>query len=231
MPRPRRICFPGALYHIYQRGNYKQEIFLDDIDRRFFLKLFFDAKKEFNFLLYCYVLMKNHVHITIETPNAIPISKIMYFTESNYARYFNKKYGRKGHLFQGRFGDILVDKDNYLLGLSRYIHLNPVKAEMVATPEEYPWSSYRAYVGIEKNPLLDIDMILSYFNVIMDNSEAGIRYKKFVEEGIPALRIDDKDWLEENIIRRRFLGSIGFVRKFQKRCQAPFALDGIEALC
>ena len=157
MPRAQRICYPGAIYHIYQRGNNKQDIFLDDSDRSYLLTLFLRAKEKFGFLLYCYALMNNHFHATIETPNAVPISKIMQYVSGSYAQYFNKKYERKGHLFQSRFGGILVEKDAYLLELSRYVHLNPVRAGLTDDPGRYKWSSYDLYVRPRKDPLVNTE--------------------------------------------------------------------------
>lgn len=180
MPRAQRICFPGAVYHIFQRGNNKQDIFVDDMDRWHILKLFFKSKKKFDYLLHCYVLMKNHFHITIETPNTTPISKIMHYIDAGYAAYFNARHNKKGHLFQGRFKAYLVEKDHYLLELSRYIHLNPVRAGLVSMPEDYSWSSYRAYIGYKKDVLVDTETVLGYLDAC-NKERAQREYKKFVE--------------------------------------------------
>ena len=219
MPRANRVCFPGALYHIYQRGNNKQDIFRDDSDRGRLLRLFLDAKKEFGYYLYCYALMDNHFHATIETPNAIPISKIMHFISSNYATYFNGKHDRAGHLFQGRFGSIIVEKDSYLLELSRYVHLNPVKSNFVNRPEEYKWSSYNVYAENIKDVLVDSHLILNLFDG--KNAEnARKAYKEFVEEKVKEVK-DEDDWLDKNVKRKHFLGSKNFIKNVQKRGQAP----------
>lgn len=211
MPRTARICFPGALYHIIQKGNEGRDIFNDDADKWHLLKLFLQSKKTFEYLLHCYVLMKNHFHVTIETTNAVPVSKIMQFVSGSYATYFNQKYERKGHLFQGRFKSILVDKDDYMLELSRYIHLNPVKAAIVTTPEQHRWSSYDIYIGLRKDMLVDTETIYSYFDS-MDIKIAQAKYKDFVEYGMAELE-EKEDWLERKLIRRRFLGSSDFVKK------------------
>lgn len=212
MPRRPRICFAGAVYHVYQRGNYKRDIFCDEMDMWHFLKLLLEMKKVSAFLLYCYVLMRNHFHITIETPNAIPISKIMQYVEGSYAMYFNKKYCCNGHLFEGRFNDILVQKDDYLMQLSRYVHLNPVKSGIVSKPEEYKWSSYGIYMGHRKDVLVDTPAVLGCFG--SSHEDARIEYKNFVESGL-SLPCDGKDWLESNVIGKRFLGSLDFVSKFR----------------
>jgi len=213
MPRRPRICFPGAVYHVFQRGNSKRDIFLDDADKWHFLKLFLEVKKTARFLIYCYALMANHFHITIETPGATPISKIMQYVAGSYAMYFNKRYSRKGHRFEGRFNDVLVQKDEYLMQLSRYVHLNPVKAGIVDMPEEYKWSSYGIYLGRRKDILVNTDMVLSCFGSSNDE-KAKVGYKNFVEKGLVSL-CEEKDWLESNLIVNKFLGSRDFVKKFR----------------
>ena len=219
MPRVQRICFPGALYHVYQRGNNKQDIFVDDIDKWHILKLFLEAKKRFGFLVHCYVLMRNHFHFTIEMLNATPISKIMQFVEASYAIYFNNRHNRIGHLFQGRFKNIIVEKDSYLLELSRYVHLNPVKAGYVSVPADYQWSSYRTYVGDRKDILIDTGTLLSYFDT--NNSQrAHEEYKHFVESAISII-YEKEDWLKKNISMGHFLGKRDFVKNLQKRGQTP----------
>lgn len=218
MARSKRIHFPGAVYHVIQKGNSGQNIFIDDTDRWHFLKLLLKAKGEFPFSLYCYTLMANHFHITIEMIN-IPISKIMQFIEGSYAMYFNKRHARHGHLFQGRFKDIIVEKNTYLLELSRYIHLNPVKAGLVALPEQYFWSSYSIYLGRRKDFLVDTKFILDVFDTEYGNN-AGSGYKRFVEDNLEEI-YNQEDWLKANLIKNKFLGTANFFRMFQKRGQTP----------
>jgi len=219
MPRAKRICFPGAVYHIIQRGNNKQNIFLNDVDRLYFLKLLREAKTRYGYYLYCYALMDNHFHMTIETPSDISISEIMHFVEGRYASLFNNKHRMVGHLFQSRFKSILVEKEAYLLELSRYIHLNPVKAGYVISPEQYLWSSYKCYIGSRRDSLVNVDYLLSYFSD-GEGEKAGREYGKFVEEGLVNMA-DNFDWIDNNAFRKYFLGSKEFVKKFQKRCLAP----------
>ena len=135
MARKPRIHFPGALYHVITRGNRRQGIFLDEKDLQRFLTYLSDCKNRFPFRLYAYALMKNHLHLLIEVEEN-PLSRIMQSLLFGYARYFNRRYGEVGHLFQGRYKAILCDKDAYLLELVRYIHLNPVRAKIVREPEE-----------------------------------------------------------------------------------------------
>lgn len=209
MPRAKRICFSGAVYHVLQRGNSKQRVYIDDVDRWHFLKLVHSAKKDYGVLIYLYALMDNHFHLTLETPNATPVSKIMQYINGSYAVYFNKRHGRVGHLFQGRFKDIIVEKETYLLQLSRYIHLNPVRAGFVDKPESYRWSSYDIYIGERKDKLVDMDMVLSYFGSAANGETSKNRYRNFVEDGLRS--IDDCDWLKKNLKKRRYLGSDTFI--------------------
>ena len=145
MGRPLRIEFENAVYHITSRGNERKKIYRDDGDKENFLGLLEDYKNRYNFVIHCFVLMDNHYHLVIETlrPNLI---KIMHGLNSGYTGYFNKKYKRSGHLFQGRYKAIIVDKENYLLELSRYVHLNPLRAKIINKTKDYKWSSYGGYI-------------------------------------------------------------------------------------
>lgn len=212
MPRAPRICFPGAVFHIIQRGNNQQEIFLNEQDYWHYLKLLLEAKKQFGVIVYGYVLMPNHSHLILEIPNENPISKIIHFVAASYALYFNKRYNRVGHLFQGRFKSILVEKDAYLLELSRYLHLNPIKAGLAKRPEDYKWSSYPIYLGKHKDLLIDTKFILGLFSS-KEGYDNRLAYKQFVEVELKGLE-DKEDWLKQNVRRQRFLASQSFVDKF-----------------
>ena len=146
MGRPLRIEYPGAVYHVTSRGNERREIFLDNDDRLTFLEILKDYHDRFDILIHAYVLMDNHYHLVLETPKG-NLLKVMHGINSRYTGYFNRKYSRAGHLFQGRYKALLVEKNSYLVELSRYIHLNPVRAKVIEKPERYRWSSYRGYVG------------------------------------------------------------------------------------
>ena len=146
MARQLRIEFSGAFYHITSRGNLRESIFYDYKDRIRFLEILKRTKERYGYLLHAYALMDNHYHLLIETPKA-NISQIMQNINTSYTVYINKRYQRSGHLMQGRFKGIMVDKDEYLVSLSRYIHLNPVRAKVVQRPEDYKWTSYRAYMS------------------------------------------------------------------------------------
>jgi len=141
MARRPRIHFPGALYHVITRGNRRQGIFLDEKDLEKFLAYIVDYKSRHSFRLYAYALMKNHLHLLVEVEET-PLSRIMQSLLFRYTRYFNRRYGEVGHLFQGRYKAIVCDKDAYLLELVRYIHLNPVRAKIVKSPEDYGWTGH-----------------------------------------------------------------------------------------
>ncbi len=162
MARKRRIQFEGAFYHVITRGNQRQDIFFDDQDRHNYLDRLLKYKTKCGFILYAYVLMSNHIHLLIETPKE-PISRIMQMINFTYTQYFNKKYGKVGHLFQGRYKAFLCDKDSYLLGLVRYIHLNPARAGLVENTDEYRWSSHKEYL-YGNTGLVDTDNVLRLFS-------------------------------------------------------------------
>ena len=150
MARPLRIEFPGAVYHITSRGNERKKIFWDDQDRELYLARLDQIHERFHWHVHAYVLMSNHCHLLVETPMA-NLSRGMRQLNGVYTQEFNRRHGRVGHLFQGRFKAILVEEDNYLLEVSRYIILNPVRAGMVERPEEYRWSSYPSIIGMGKH--------------------------------------------------------------------------------
>jgi len=182
MGRPLRIEYPGALYHITSRGNERKEIFLDDADRVHILEIIKDYHARYGILIHGYVLMDNHYHLLLETPKR-NILKVMHGLNGGYTGYFNRRYGRSGHLFQGRYRGILVERDTYLIPLSRYIHLNPVRAKLVDKPEEYPWSSYLGYVqGDKEDEWVEYSWVLSQFGNA--RSTARREYRRYVEEGL-----------------------------------------------
>lgn len=138
MGRPLRIEYPGAFYHVTSRGNEKKEVFKSQKDREKFLSYLESATERYGAAIHVYCLMSNHYHLLVETPEG-NLSQIMRHINGAYTNYFNTKRQRAGHLFQGRYKAILVEKDAYSLELSRYIHLNPVRAGMVQLPEDYRW--------------------------------------------------------------------------------------------
>jgi putative transposase len=181
MARPLRIEYAGAHYHVTSRGNERKAIFKDDADRESFLKLLGRAVQDFHLRLHGYVLMSNHYHLLVETPTG-GLSRSMRYLNGVYTQTFNLRHGRVGHLFQGRYKAILVERDSYLLELSRYIHLNPWRVKQAQDPFEFCWSSLKAYIGRVAVPRwLTVTEVLSQFG-----SRGKSEYRKFISEGMKA---------------------------------------------
>ncbi len=178
MARKQRVHFYGAVYHVIARGNNKEVIFKDKYDKYEYLELIKRYKKKFDFSLFAYVLMENHVHLAVEVKEE-PLSSIMQGLQLAYTQYFNKKYSHVGHVFQQRFKALLCDNDPYLLALIKYIHRNPVRAQL-ATTVEYPWSSHRNYLNASDS-LVDINYPLSLLSSC--KQEALSKYLELV--GVP----------------------------------------------
>jgi len=151
MARPLRIEFPGAVYHVTSRGDGREDIYLSDIDREIFLKVLSQVVDRFGWVCHAWCLMTNHYHLMIETPKG-NLSKGMRQLNGVYTQQFNRAHGRVGHVFQGRYKAILVEKEAHLLELSRYIVRNPVAAGMVKSVEDWAWSSYRSTARLEPTP-------------------------------------------------------------------------------
>jgi REP element-mobilizing transposase RayT len=188
MSRALRIVYKNAVYHITSRGNGKQNIFLSDGDREFFLNLLIKTIKRYGWLCHSYCLMNNHYHLIIETPLA-NLSVGMRQLNGVFAQYFNRIHNTVGHLFQGRFKAIIVEKDIHLLELYRYIALNPVKANLVKKPHQYKWSSYPYLIKPDKREyFFTVDWILSQFG--KTNSSAIKNLINFVNAGIDDIPFD-----------------------------------------
>ncbi|WP_421381995.1 transposase [Bacillus salacetis] len=162
MARQPRNWILGAPYHIMMRGNRKSIIFHESKDFTKYLDILQLTYEQFPYILHSYCLMNNHLHLLLEPINHSP-TVLFRKINTSYALYYNKKYDVTGHLYQDRFQAKLVDSTSYLLGVSKYIHLNPVEAKLVKEPEHYPWSSYSSYYHQKKNPLITTDKILSFF--------------------------------------------------------------------
>jgi putative transposase len=206
MARPLRIEFPGALYHVTARGDRRASIFADDADRLEWLWILEQTCERFNFVVPAYCEMGNHYHLMLETPDG-NLSQGMRQLNSIYSQYFNRRHDLVGHVLQGRYKAILVQKENYLLELARYIVLNPVRAGYVGVAEDWHWSSYRATIGVVPAPdWLDADWLLGQFGP-MRNS-ACIAYQQFVAAGIDSasplkatrhqLVLGDQDFVEQH---------------------------------
>ncbi len=182
MSRPLRIEYAGAVYHVTSRGNEKKPVFKDEHDREKFLNTLQHVNKRYNWICHAYCLMTNHYHLLIETPEG-NLSLGMRQLNGVYTQLFNKHHGRNGHLFQGRYKAILIQKDSHLLEVCRYVVLNPVRAGMVEAPEAWKWSSYFATAGKAKHhPCLTIDWVLGQFSGKRGKAENG--YRQFVNWGI-----------------------------------------------
>lgn len=179
MARKPRIHFAGAHYHVMLRGNGGDDIFFEPSDRDIFLELLSENITRFNFRIHAFCLMTNHVHLALQVGET-PLSKIIQNISFRYTRIINKKKHRIGHLFQGRFKAILIDAENYLLKLIQYIHLNPVRANIVENPENYLWSSHSAYLDLSSINWLTTHYILNYFSP--DDAIARSKYKIFIAE-------------------------------------------------
>lgn len=204
MARKPRIEIEGGLYHVIARGNARQDIFHSREDQQKFISLLDKAKHRLGFYLYAYCLMTNHLHLLIERRSET-VGRIMQRVLTGYSQYYNKRYHKVGHLFQGRHKSILCQSDRYLAKLVRYIHLNPVRANMVATPDEYDFSSHRAYLGVEPYGVVDVDPVLRRFGP--HKRKAHERYAAFMLAAMNELDDDVATFYAENDI----LGSDEFV--------------------
>ncbi|WP_462173284.1 transposase [Pseudoalteromonas xiamenensis] len=211
MSRPLRLQFAGALYHVTSRGNERKTIYRDEDDFARFLAVLTSVCERFNWVIHSYCLMTNHYHLLVETPD-VNLAKGMRQLNGVYTQQFNRKYQRVGHLFQGRYKSILVDKDSYLLELCRYIVLNPVRAKgMVDSAADWPWSSYQDAIGMRASPdWLATDALLLLF--AKSRKVAIKRYSDFVVQG---LGVD----VWQNLKNQVFLGSSEFVKQHLKTAE------------
>jgi putative transposase len=208
MARKPRVYCPGAFYHVILRGNSGQTIFFDDKDRTRFFLLLQEGMERFGHCVHAFCLMTNHVHLAIQITE-ISLSRILQNLSFRYTRWVNWRQGRTGHLFQGRYKAVLIDADTYLRELTRYIHLNPVRAGMVRKPEKYPWSGHRAYLGLETIPWLTTDWVLSQFSEKV--SVARRAYVKFVQEGMEGGR--QEEYYKGSDVDSRILGDDTFIER------------------
>lgn len=199
MARPLRLEHADALYHITSRGNEQRPIFYDDTDRLMFLNFLAQAIHRFGWSLTAWVLMTNHFHLVLQTPQP-NLSRGMHWLNGSYAAWFNARHKRSGHLFQGRFKSFLIEKETYLCRVLRYVVFNPVRANMVAHPRDYRWSSYRASAGLDEAPdWLDLAALLGGFD--LDPARAQHLYREFIEN-MPA---EERPW--DEVSNGIYLGS------------------------
>lgn len=209
MARPLRIEYAGALYHVTSRGDRQEAIFDDDQDRTAFLHVLGEVVSRFRWRCHAYCLMSNHYHLMIETPEA-NLTKGMRHLNGVFTQWSNRRHKRSGHLFQGRYKAILVDRNSYFLELARYIVLNPVRAAMVKDPRLWAWSSYRATMGRFPGPVwLTTDGLLAEFG--KRRADARRKYQQFIEEGMSAESI----W--KDLKGQIYLGDDDFVERMRDK--------------
>jgi REP element-mobilizing transposase RayT len=210
MARPVRIEYPGAVYHVLCRGNNRQAVFRDDHDRKRYLEKLCFYCEEKGVLLLCYCLLTNHVHLVLETPQG-NLSKMMQAFQTSYTVYFNKRHRRTGHVFEQRYKAFVVDQDNYLLEVSRYVHLNPVAAGLVRRAANYRWSSYGGYLKGKRIAGLNTDKLLGYF-AGGKRKQVG-QFREFVENGLTG-----KEKLGEPAVRKQaFIGDEEFEEAVKRK--------------
>lgn len=206
MARPLRIEYEGAFYHVTSRGNERKRIFSAKADYNQFKRYLQKAQEKYGYRLHSYVLMQNHYHLIIETPEG-NLSKVMQYINGSYTNFINHRKRRSGHLFQGRYKAILVDVDSYLLQLSQYVHLNPVLAGIVSQPEAYPYSSYKSFISKKGEEIVTRDLIWGM--ITKDGRLGPERYRFFVER---ALGSELKNPLEK-VYAGSVLGGKLFIRE------------------
>lgn len=209
--RPLRLEYAGAVYHVTSRANARGPLFRDDPDRRAFLRTLAEVVARYRWLCHAYCLMDNHYHLLLETPRpnlALGLRRL----NGVYAQAFNRRHRRVGHLVQGRYKAVLVERESHLLELCRYVVLNPVRARLCATATEWTWSSYRATAGEAPVPaFLTVAWVLAHFGA--PTQEAARRYRTFVAEGL-----GQEPWQE--LRAQLYLGSEEFVRSVSRESEA-----------
>ncbi len=208
MARPLRLEFSGAIYHVTSRGDRQEDIFLCDDDRDDWLEILGIVCARFNWVVQAYCQMTNHYHLLVETVDG-NLSRGMRQLNGLYTQRFNRRHGMVGHLFQGRYKAILVQREAYLLALSRYVVLNPLRANMVATLDEWRWSSYPAIAGTAPVPTwLDTDSILNQFGQSRDSARARFREFVLAGQGLPSPMLDTRHQL--------LLGDNDFIERYRQ---------------
>ena len=220
MARPLRIEYEGALYHITSRGNARQSIFKDDRDRLLFLNTLKGVVDRYHWLCHAYCLMDNHYHLVIETPDG-NLAKGMRQLNGVYTQAYNRWHHRSGHIFQGRYKAILVQKESHLLEVCRYVVLNPVRAKVVGDPRRWKWSSYGGTAGVEEpHGCLTTDWVLKQFGERRGRAHA--KYREFVREGIGGERIYGKVRGQSLLGEEDFVDKlIGYVKGYEEVKEIP----------
>jgi putative transposase len=218
MARKPRVEYAGAFYHVICRGNQRQVIFRSDADREYYLERLEEYRLRYGFKIYAYVLMGNHVHLLIET-GKVALSKIMQGLQFRYTGYYNRRYKKVGHLFQGRYKAILCDRQAYLLELVRYLHLNPGRMRAPRDPWMYQWSSHGAYLG--KSGLVRVEASMVLAALANSVGQARRAYLRFMAEGKGAGHRADYYHVRD----QRFLGDRNFVEQIDERIRAEREIE------
>ena len=222
MARPLRLEYPGAIYHVTARGNARRAIFRSDPDRFRFLDKLSALRELHRVEVYAFALMTNHYHLVVCTPRG-NLTTFMHQFQTSYTVYFNRRHGRTGHLFGGRYKSPLVEGGHYLLRLTRYVHLNPIKTREAAGLEledvrdrlrEYRWSSFPGYAGLGPAEDWVTYRALDAFSDLGPDADARRAYLGFVEEG---LEEDDEAFLETLSRSSKACGSVAFLREAENR--------------
>ncbi len=210
MARAARSVVTGYPLHVIQRGNNRQAVFLDDHDRHDYLRCLADATIEHGLSIHAYVLMDNHVHLLCTPDREGALSGAMQALGRRYVRHFNRRHGRTGTLWEGRFRSSLVEADRYLLACHRYIELNPVRAGRVDDPAAWPWSSHRHHLGLVVDPLVRLHPVLYTLGNTPFERESA--YRRLFEDGLPAAQ---SDWLSRCLISGKPTASTDFQRTLE----------------
>lgn len=219
MARPLRIEFPGGLYHVTSRGNRENRVFLDDEDRDLFLRVLASVRERFKWLIHAYCLLDKHYHLLIETPEA-NLSAGMRQLNGVYTQSINRRHGIAGHVFQGRYKAVLVQKDSHLLKVSRHIAVNPVRVRLTRSARDWKWGSYRALAGLGPVPeWLECDGTWSQLNA--DPIVAQKKYRAFVKAG------RDAPPLWDQLTNQIFLGEPDFAERMREHLDADISLADI----
>lgn len=203
MPRRARFTVADGNYHVMARGNNRGDIFHSDGDFAFYLELVRDNKVKYNLKIYHYALLNNHLHMIINAPEGKNLSAAMKRLNVTYTRYYRKKYGGVGHLFQDRFKSFLIQSGKYMLECGKYVELNPVRAGIAARPEEYKWSSYPVYINRRGSDLVDLDP--EYLGLHEKESERIETYREYVETGIGERRSVERFFKEGVYGSKKFI--------------------------
>jgi REP element-mobilizing transposase RayT len=230
MARKHRIHYLGACYHVILRGNAGHDIFFDKKDRSRFFLLLQEGMERYKHRIHAFCLMTNHIHLAIQV-GEVPLSRIMQNVSFRYTRYINRRKKQVGHLFQGRYKALLIDADSYLLELVRYIHNNPVRAGLVKTPEEYPWSSHNVYLGNVSIPWLTTDWVLSQF--AGQKKRAVALYQDFVLKGKDEAHRKEfyKGNFEGRILGEDRFADEALAKALQKVSRKPTLEQVLQAVC